>query len=75
MKSKAMNYITWKVNFSELRYPKVKPKRTAYEAFLDVISLVLSFLPITIYAFDEFENDTHAIKLHKPSFFVSTVLQ
>ena len=62
MKSKAMNYITWKVNFSELRYPKVKPKRTAHEAFLRVVSPVLSPPPEKD-AFDEFENDAHARKL------------
>ena len=31
------NYITWKVNFSESRYPKVEPKIAAYESFSGVI--------------------------------------
>ena len=31
------NSLTKKVNFSELSYPKVKPKMSAYEPFLGVI--------------------------------------
>ena len=30
-------YITWKVNFNELHFPKVKRKMATYEAFLGVI--------------------------------------
>ena len=67
MKSKAM-YITWKVNFSELRYPKVKPKMAAYEAFLGVVSLVLSPKKDALY---EFADDALARKLYKPSFLAS----
>ena len=36
-----LNYTTWQLTFSELRYPKVKPKMAVYEASLgDILSSV-----------------------------------